>query len=130
MGTLIVALILALIVGAIIAKMIIDKRKGKSASCGGNCAGCNTGCANALPSGAGHSQNGNGSVKTVVHIDGMMCPMCETHINDAIRNAFKVQLVKSSHKTGICEIVSSEPIDEDELRRTIEATGYRVIINK
>ena len=26
--------------------------------------------------------------KTVLKIDGMMCGMCEAHVNDAIRNAF------------------------------------------
>ena len=28
--------------------------------------------------------------ETKVKIDGMMCGMCESHINDAIRNAFSV----------------------------------------
>ncbi len=27
-------------------------------------------------------------VKTTLKIDGMMCGMCESHVNDAIRNAF------------------------------------------
>jgi len=123
MGTLIVALILALIVGAIIAKMIIDKRKGKSGSCGGDCGACH-GCSSdktLIPTKSGSS------VKTVVKIDGMSCPMCESHINDVIRRTFQVQMVKSSHKTGLCEIVSREPIDEAELRKAIEATGYKVI---
>ena len=29
--------------------------------------------------------------KTVLKIDGMMCGMCEAHVNDAIRNAFAVR---------------------------------------
>ena len=35
-------------------------------------------------------------VKTIVGIDGMMCGMCESHMNDAIRNNFKVKKVNSS----------------------------------
>ena len=29
--------------------------------------------------------------KTTLKIDGMMCGMCESHMNDAIRNAFNVK---------------------------------------
>ena len=123
MGTAVVSIILALIVAAIIAKMIIDKKEGKSSSCGGDCGACH-GCSSdkTLPL----PQSGS-SVKTVIRIDGMSCPMCEAHINDVIRQKFSVQMVKSSHKTGLCEILSREPIDEDELRKAIEATGYKIM---
>ena len=30
-------------------------------------------------------------------IDGMMCGMCESHINESIRNNFSVKKVTSSH---------------------------------
>lgn len=36
-------------------------------------------------------------VKTTLGIDGMMCGMCESHMNDAIRNNFDVKKVTSSH---------------------------------
>ena len=29
-------------------------------------------------------------VKTKVAVEGMMCGMCEAHVNDAVRNSFKV----------------------------------------
>ena len=29
-------------------------------------------------------------IKTTLKIDGMMCGMCESHINDTIRNSFKM----------------------------------------
>ncbi len=123
MGTAVVSIILVLIVAAIIAKMIIDKTKGRSGSCGGDCGACH-GCS----SDKTHMSDKSGSsVKTVVHIDGMSCPMCESHINELIRRTFSVQMVKSSYKTGLCEIVSKEPIDKAELRKAIEATGYKVI---
>lgn len=66
-------------------------------------------------------------VKTTLTIDGMMCPMCESHVNDAVRSAFPVKKVKSSHKKGVSEILSPEPLDEAALRAAIEATGYRVL---
>lgn len=32
-------------------------------------------------------------VKTIVGIDGMMCGMCESHVNDVIRKSFDVKKV-------------------------------------
>ena len=59
-----------------------------------------------------------------VKIDGMMCGMCESHINDAIRNAFSVKKVSASHSKDEADIISEEPIDEAKLRETITKTGY------
>ena len=36
-------------------------------------------------------------VKTIVGVDGMMCGMCESHVNEAVRNAFPIKKVSSSH---------------------------------
>ncbi len=66
-------------------------------------------------------------IKTVLGIDGMSCGMCESHINDTIRREFTVKKVKSSHKKNQTEILSEQPLDEDKLRKAIDATGYRVI---
>ena len=62
--------------------------------------------------------------ETKVKIDGMMCGMCESHINDAIRSAFSVKKVSTSHSKGEADIISEEPIDEAKLRETITKTGY------
>ena len=62
--------------------------------------------------------------ETKVKIDGMMCGMCESHINDAIRNAFSVKKVSASHSRGEADIISEEPIDEAKLREAITKTGY------
>jgi copper chaperone CopZ len=65
-------------------------------------------------------------VKTVLKIDGMMCGMCEAHMNDAIRNAFQVEKVSSSHTKHETEIVSEAPLDEALLEKTVAATGYEL----
>jgi len=65
--------------------------------------------------------------KTTLAIDGMMCGMCESHVNDAIRAACSVKKVTSSHKKGTAEIVSDEAPDEAALRAAVEKTGYRVL---
>ena len=66
-------------------------------------------------------------IKTTLKIDGMACGMCESHINDAVRNRFRVKKVTSSYKTGITEILSEEAPDEQQLKETISATGYKVL---
>ena len=38
--------------------------------------------------------------KTTLKIDGMMCDMCEAHVNDAVRTAFPMTKVSSSRKKG------------------------------
>ena len=65
-------------------------------------------------------------VKTVLKIDGMMCGMCEAHMNDAIRKAFQVEKVSSSHTQHETEIVSEAPLDEALLEKTVAATGYEL----
>ena len=59
-------------------------------------------------------------------IDGMMCGMCESHINDAVRNAFPVKKVSSSHGKGQTVTLSVTEIPEAELRPVIAKTGYEL----
>ena len=63
-------------------------------------------------------------MKTKLTITDMACGMCEAHVNDAIRTAFDVKKVKSSHRKQLTEIVSDAPLDEQRLREVIAATGY------
>lgn len=64
--------------------------------------------------------------KITLKIDGMMCGMCEAHINDTVRKNFKVKKVSSSHSKGVCEIISESEISEEKLRSIIDETGYTV----
>ena len=66
-------------------------------------------------------------IQTTLNIDGMMCGMCESHINDAVRKDFPVKKVTASHSKGTCVILSEEPLDEAKLRDTIDATGYTLL---
>ncbi len=65
-------------------------------------------------------------IKTALKISGMACSMCEAHINDAVRSAFSVKKVQSSHKKGETVIISREPLDRARLLEAIRATGYTV----
>ncbi|MBU5451604.1 copper resistance protein CopZ [Pseudoflavonifractor sp. MSJ-30] len=63
-------------------------------------------------------------IKTVVKVEGMACSMCEAHVNDAVRGAFPVDKVTSSHSKGETVILSKEPLDETALRAVIDGSGY------
>ena len=65
-------------------------------------------------------------VKITLKIDGMACGMCESHINDAIRRAFKVKKVTSSHSMGVTKIISENPITREEIEAAMKDTGYKV----
>ncbi len=66
-------------------------------------------------------------IKTTLKIDGMMCSMCETHINEAVRKAVDAKKVKSSHKKGETIIISEDSLDESALREVIKNTGYELM---
>ena len=66
-------------------------------------------------------------VQMTLKIDGMQCGMCEAHVNDAIRRAFPVKKVTSSHSKGQTVILSEDDIDEQDLRDAIGKTGYEVL---
>ena len=64
--------------------------------------------------------------KLTVSVDGMMCGMCEAHVNDAIRKNFKIRKVKSSHRKGQTVILTETDISDDALEAALAPTGYRV----
>lgn len=65
-------------------------------------------------------------IKTTVKVNGMMCGMCESHVNDAVRKAFQSAKVSSSHSKGETVIITDAPIDEKKLKTAISAMGYEV----
>lgn len=65
-------------------------------------------------------------VKTTLKIDGMMCGMCESHVNDAIRGAFQVKKVTSSHSKGETVIISEEALPEEKIKEVLNPTGYEL----
>ena len=65
-------------------------------------------------------------IRTVLQVQGMACTMCEAHVNDAVRRAFPVKKVTSSHRKGETEILSEASLEEARLREVISATGYTV----
>ena len=64
-------------------------------------------------------------IKTTLKIDGMMCSMCEAHINDVIRKTVPgAKKVSASHTKGEASFLTEEAADEKLLKDAIAATGY------
>ena len=66
-------------------------------------------------------------MEITLKIEGMMCSMCASHINDCIRKNFNIKKVKTSHRKGEIELLSETIIDEDKLRKVIHDAGYTLI---
>ena len=63
--------------------------------------------------------------RTTVKIEGMMCPMCEAHICDAIRNAVPAaKKVSASRSKKEASFLTAEAVDAARLKAAIDATGY------
>ena len=65
-------------------------------------------------------------VEITLKIDGMMCGMCEAHVNAAVRNAFDVKKVASSHSDGQTVILTEEDIPDEKIKEVIAETGYEL----
>ncbi len=61
-----------------------------------------------------------------IHVDGMMCGMCESHVNDAVRKAFPVKRVASSRSKSETTVLAERELDEGTLRAAVSAAGYEV----
>ena len=64
-------------------------------------------------------------IRTTLKIEGMMCSMCEAHINDVIRKAVPgAKKVSASHTRGEASFLCEAPVEEAALKEAIDATGY------
>ena len=64
---------------------------------------------------------------TTARLDGMMCSMCESPVNDAVRNSLGVKKVSSSHKKGETVIISEDGVTREQLEAALEGSGYKVL---
>ena len=64
--------------------------------------------------------------KYTIPVTGMMCSMCESHVNDAVRKALSVKKVTSSRSKNETTVIAETELDEAALRAAISAAGYDV----
>jgi copper chaperone CopZ len=81
-----------------------------------------------LPDDGNKKERGHRTMTQItLKIDGMQCGMCESHMNDAVRAAFPVKKVTSSHSKGETVIVTEQDIPDEMLKSTIAKTGYELV---
>lgn len=60
-------------------------------------------------------RRGINDVKTVLSVEGLVCDMCDAHMDDAIRKAFPVKKVTTSHSKGETVIISENEFSRGDL---------------
>ena len=66
-------------------------------------------------------------IQTTLKIDGMMCGMCEAHMNDVVRKNCQIKQVTSSAKDGETVVISENELDIPWLKKEIKAIGYELV---
>ena len=63
-------------------------------------------------------------IRITVKVDGMMCGMCEAHVNDAVRRSLPVKKVTSNHKKGQTIILTEQDMEDRRIQAAIKDSGY------
>lgn len=66
-------------------------------------------------------------IQTTLKIDGMMCGMCEAHMNDVVRKNCQIKKVTSSANDGETVVISENELDIPWLKKEIKAIGYELV---
>ena len=64
--------------------------------------------------------------KYTVEVRGMMCAMCESHVNDAVRRALRVKSVRSSRAKNETVVLAEQALDEAALRERMRRVKYEL----
>ena len=56
-------------------------------------------------------------LKITVDVDGMQCGMCENHVNEAVRGAFPVKKVSSSHSKKQTVIITEQDMSQVQSKK-------------
>lgn len=65
-------------------------------------------------------------IELTIAVEGMMCGMCESHVNDAVRRVNGVKKVSSSHSKARTVVIAEDSVDSEKLAEAIKAQGYGV----
>ena len=60
-------------------------------------------------------------------IEGMMCPRCEAHVKKALEALEEVAEAKVSHEAGTAVVTLKTEVDDELLKKAVEAEDYTVL---
>ena len=74
----------------------------------------------------GVEEKTGGKYKVTLNIGGMMCEMCEMHVNKAVKKVCDAEDVTSSHTDGTTVIIADVNPDIERLKEAVKDAGYEV----
>ena len=63
--------------------------------------------------------------KYTIEVTGMMCGMCESHVNDTVRKAFSVKKVTSSRSKKETTVIAETELDGTPCARSFPPPAMR-----
>ena len=73
-------------------------------------------------------EGGKGSGKQLtIKINGMMCPVCEKHVKEALEAIDGVENAEASHTAGTAIVTLTKDVSNEEMKTAIEAEDYEVL---
>ena len=66
-------------------------------------------------------------MKTVMEVEGMMCPHCEARVEKTLKEIDGVISCKADHEKGLVTLDLSKEVVHDVLKKAVEDQGYTVI---
>ena len=67
------------------------------------------------------------SMEKLIKVEGMMCPHCEAHVQNALLKIDGVSAAVASHKDGEVKVTLVREVDEKALCDAITAEGYKCV---
>ena len=68
----------------------------------------------------------NQTMQKVIKIEGMMCPMCEKHVKNALESLEGVTAVPNKD-TKEAVVTLTKEVSNETLKQVVEAAGYKVL---
>lgn len=66
-------------------------------------------------------------MKEKIKIEGMKCPKCAAHVDQALSKIAGVKSSTTDHATGISLITTDQELDENKIDQAISEAGYKFI---
>ncbi len=64
--------------------------------------------------------------KITLNVEGMKCVKCSARMDEAVRNAFPVEKVTSSHEKKETVIICADEIADEKLREVVTGAGFEL----
>ncbi|MCH4033087.1 MAG: cation transporter [Lachnospiraceae bacterium] len=62
-----------------------------------------------------------------VHVDGMMCNMCEKHVKKALEKIDGITSAEVSHEKGTAVIEETREVPAADLEKAVADAGYKFV---